>query len=800
LNDFAANLENDDAGFESSGVGPHHSAQMQRRYFMLGGQLSEPTENVIEGLARQEEMKRSSAEPKETYKPYKPPAKASAPNSTKASAQHSEVLPGFDPSQYGLDAGDLLKPETKNFTANFTHTWGDQSHNVMGMPSWVAVLIGGTAAALIVICTNMVGGRLAHPLPFFASDEQKLKDQIEQARDKVKVLESALQAKRAQEIAEAEAEAARQRGETPPNAGPSHDELVGEMLYRTQEVQTQAVGAVNDSIKQAAPLLARASHVQSILTEKLKDVRERSADLAMREAGNMYAKMKDTMGMDEAGDVVMSTSSSMVAGADFSSWFRVDDENELDPPPFALLLGGMFAPAQITSTRSQSNSQIVWNSLIVATCTACAIIDGHHDCPDKLVWAWFYGMLILNAVDVMCCSFIASRCASALCRLTDDQDRSKRITKTGNAVWDTYILLQANSTQFFKAYFEYQHIIDSPIYTLQKLLQFVSIFWGSFGIYVTCHDIVQDTLACDAKVMVWFMHAYSFFFLLFLTWTALSLIVWVLNKLSEFTYVTAPLMETAKEADEEVPFGLPLFVTLARTFLLRNASTLLLIKARQVDNDVAKLEKESAEAKKRLEKRLYELEGLEKRRISALERERKLIEDHKQKLRESGELPMPADESIPSDVAAGSSAGISGATSTERTIFERSAGSLFREATSAASSAQEGGFAAFQDATSLAMSSAAASAQAYADEAGLTQTAAGALASAQESATNVLGSTQQPAGGQGTLQGAADPQQATQASATVEAGDGGGAQATQPEQAPASASGSAADVDAEDTY
>jgi len=250
----------------------------------------------------------------------------------------SKKMPSSETASTTLSVEDELKKDygidIHNLTANVTHTWGDAKHNVMGLPSYVAVLVGGTIAAIIVICTNSIGGRLAHPLPFFASAEQKMKDQIDQAREKVRILQAAVEAKSLQEETQAEEEARRAAGEAKKQDGPSHDELVGEMLYRTQEVQRSVAGAANDTVKQAAPLVARAAHVQNVLKESMSGVQERVGDLALKEATQMYEKMKDAIGIEDGLEECQ-----MIRSA---SMFTLDDDSELDPPPFALLVGGIL--------------------------------------------------------------------------------------------------------------------------------------------------------------------------------------------------------------------------------------------------------------------------------------------------------------------------------------------------------------------------------------------------------------------------------------------------------------------------
>merc|ERR1719271_50836 len=133
---------------------------------------------------------------------------------------------------------------------------------------------------------------------------------------------------------------------------------------------------------------------------------------------------------DGAADLAVMSASGSLKGK-LSNLFKVDDENDFDPPPFALLLGGMFAPAQIKAVRSQCNTQIAWNSILLATCAACAIMDMHHTCNDVLVKVWFYGVLGISLLDVLCCAFIASKCAAQLGTLEADCDSMSRIPPTG---------------------------------------------------------------------------------------------------------------------------------------------------------------------------------------------------------------------------------------------------------------------------------------------------------------------------------------------------------------------------------
>jgi hypothetical protein len=168
--------------------------------------------------------------------------------------------------------------------------------------------------------------------------------------------------------------------------------------------------------------------------------------------------------------------------------------------------------------------------------------------------------------------------------------------------------------------------------------------------------------------------------LLFLTWTLLGLFIWFLQKLAGFTFVTAPIMTRAKHADEEVPFQLPIFQTIARSFILRDSSTMLRIKARQVDKDCTYLESEVEEIKLKLANRKEYLDQLEAKRQKAQAYEKKLIEKYKEKVREEGgtliDDPVPGGEGQVESGSASSSAGPvlgTGAAGSSRNIVSRAA-------------------------------------------------------------------------------------------------------------------------------
>jgi hypothetical protein len=208
-------------------------------------------------------------------------------------------------------------------------------------------------------------------------------------------------------------------------------------------------------------------------------------------------------------------------------------------------------------------------------------------------------------------------------------------------------------------------------------------------------------------------------------------------------------MDSAKNADEEVPLKLPVFQTLARSFLLRDSSTMLHIKARQLEKEVYNLETEADETKRKLEQRKAYLEQLDRQRRKAYDSEKKLIETYKEKVVEKGGS-LPGNLNRITEVTG--TEGLTGESSSTPLFDGPSAADLFAQASSSVAVVQEAGFAATFEQSQQA-------AQSYAQESGLMQSATDALSSAQASATEAVNTAQQFAQEQGATDALTSAQQ-----------------------------------------
>jgi hypothetical protein len=186
--------------------------------------------------------------------------------------------------------------------------------------------------------------------------------------------------------------------------------------------------------------------------------------------------------------------------------------------------------------------------------------------------------------------------------------------KTGNALLDAFTQLRRGGQTFFESYLKYRAIVESWLYMFLGWLSFIGFLWGGFGLFITINDIILDTLACDQQVILAFLHGYSFGFVVFLTWGIIGLVLSITQSLSSSSYVSVALMKLAKSMDDSLHHGLPVWLTLIQSFVLKNSSDELGLSERQVKEELRQLHERMREVddelkgRKQLAQRLHVLE------------------------------------------------------------------------------------------------------------------------------------------------------------------------------------------------
>jgi len=558
------------------------------------------------------------------------------------------------PAAPSPDASSMLQ----NFQDEPTKTVGSTTRAPQTqLTAWKRVLISAVVAGLIVVLFMKVGDCLGSNIPW-RSNQESLEEELAKTREKARDLAEALEAqKKAAAEVDAAAEFAAQDKSGDATAvsdtlAPSNtddftpEELVGAMLHSAEETEKMVQDAADMVTKQTNVLVQRAKKVQEVLSGEVFSIRSRAEEFAQREAAELFEKVNavikevpgslseglDSVGkMAEQGSALMDLASLTAAGVQESpeEALRAD----VQVPPVALLVAGSFAPAQLRSIKTQAEFNVVYNGVLAAIAIAIWYVDRQKRCDDMLVWYWIEGLVAISAIIVMSSSIVRRRAAAALTIVQSHQESVEPVIKTGNAVLDGFASLQNGVGGFFKALFLYDDVVKSWPYFFSKVCTMPLTFLGGFGLYITIADVVLDEQHCSLKSVLFFMHLYSFFFMLFLLWIILSVIIWLVSAFaSRSTLVTSSVIRIARQLDADIPMKIPVFMTLARAFILRESSEMLKIKESLIATEIQELERQVLEAQTKLDAQRQDLKVCEKLRCEVDVSERDMIDSYKAKL------------------------------------------------------------------------------------------------------------------------------------------------------------------------
>jgi hypothetical protein len=251
------------------------------------------------------------------------------------------------------------------------------------------------------------------------------------------------------------------------------------------------------------------------------------------------------------------------------------------------------------------------------------------------VWIWQIGFLVVISIDLCCRNILiywSSVQIRALKSKREELDKADSST-TGIPIFDTFARLRRGGLSFFEGYFRYHSVIDSWLYGFMRFNSIVVLGWGGFGLYITIADIIMDSLACDAKLALAYQHLYSFMFVVFLTWNIVGLILWITNHISSTSVVSKPLMKFGKYVDDDNFHGLPVFLTLVKSFVLNNSSEALGLTEQQVRDEIRSLTEQKREIddkfrnKQRSLERFKQMEGQTETEAAFMDRCQRKVND-----------------------------------------------------------------------------------------------------------------------------------------------------------------------------
>ena len=171
-------------------------------------------------------------------------------------------------------------------------------------------------------------------------------------------------------------------------------------------------------------------------------------------------------------------------------------------PPLLYLLQGAWASASIRQIRYLADWIWYVDIVMLAISVAAFVTDFKKQCSDPQVWIWNIGFLTMTALDLLARTYVIYSCDRAHELLKDARELREKADSltTGNGIIDTFNHLRRGSSAYFDAHFRLQEIHESWSYGTLQFLSFFNLWWGGFGMWVSIHSIVADTLACEAHL------------------------------------------------------------------------------------------------------------------------------------------------------------------------------------------------------------------------------------------------------------------------------------------------------------
>lgn len=441
------------------------------------------------------------------------------------------------------------------------------------LPLWAQLLCGTATTALIMGLYFVVKGRLTAHVPR-GLDQERLEIVLQETEDKMDTLKAELEALQQQQ------EEAARMAEGLPDA----DAEVRQARSMQDKADRRARAlreAAENLAEQTDSLKAGAERVNETFRDGIESGRGMLENFTATESRALYDKMQSAV------------SDGNVPAWEAPDWMTAnEDEDCIDLPPVMQLMQGAVATRSIAVVKYACHWKSTINLVMIVLSVVTFIKDWKKHCIDIEVWVWHIGHLSSNSLDIFARTIITFWCSKALRQLArgrDELEKQDEAMKTGNDMLDITGALKRGADNYFESFFKYQRIVGSWTYLFLQVITFFNLCWGGFGLWVSVHDIIIDSLACNANFALGYMHCYAFFYVVLLTWNIIGLVLTIVGHLSGSKLVTTPILKLAKKFDDDTMQGIPVALTVIESFVLKNSSGALGMMEKEAKSDIRRL-------------------------------------------------------------------------------------------------------------------------------------------------------------------------------------------------------------------
>jgi len=448
----------------------------------------------------------------------------------------------------------------------------DDRHGAFILPIWAQVVIGTLTCTILMSLYFCIKSRFTNTMPGAQMDSERLHIVLQETIERVKVLKAELD-ERYQEQEPMAIE-----GEIPEvTAARVHARSLKE---KTEARSKEIIEAATQIAQQREHLAAGAERAQEVFSSTIDSGRERMEAMARGEATGLYKTVEEA-----------------VAEGNIPAWRAPEwmapneDEAFLSLPPLMNLIQGALATRSIQLVKYGCNSKIMLHIVMCSASVWVFATEWKKHCVDREIWVWHIGILVCNSLDLLGRLIVVWWCSTALSSLKETRNQMDK--EAGEAVsgnlFEKLASLKRGTDNYFESYFKYHNIVESWLYLFLQLIMICMLLWGAFGVFVSVHEIVPDSLTCHATKAITYMHCYAFAYVLLLTWNVMGLLVQIVGHVSSSRLVSGPILRAAKSFDDSTMQGIPFALTLVESVVLKNSAGSLSMSQREVKNELRTL-------------------------------------------------------------------------------------------------------------------------------------------------------------------------------------------------------------------
>jgi hypothetical protein len=296
--------------------------------------------------------------------------------------------------------------------------------------------------------------------------------------------------------------------------------------------------------------------------------------------------------------------------------------DQFDLPPPGIIIAGAFAPSRLQSLHVSTLRALVYHLLLGMGCGVCFYLDRTVTCNQQHVLTWVYSFLAIQSLCFISQMLLRSLATNTLRVLEQmEVDRQSAVEGpassidlgSGSAILAALKDFRKAFAPYNQALAKYDEITSTWAYFWTSLSGVILLIVGVMAVHISVSDVLLDEQFCPKHRVLIFVHVYSFIFLFFVTFNVLWLLGWIVTTAvgCGSSIATKFVIMAARTLDKDVPMKLPIFTSLAQSFILRNGSQQYKQATENHEEDIDRLERKLMALEAEFDKKKELMEALE---------------------------------------------------------------------------------------------------------------------------------------------------------------------------------------------